>query len=149
MREYWKTIAAISFIFALIVLFGSYSFSQEEKGTMRQKGMMESMDKMMGQCNQMMENMDMMMGQKMSSGCMGMMNMQGMGMMMHNMSQNMKGMMENMDSMMNNPEMMKDEVMKKDMEQMQEHMKKMTEHMQGAMDNVQEITKRMEMMESK
>jgi ElaB/YqjD/DUF883 family membrane-anchored ribosome-binding protein len=134
MKKYWKTIGAISFILVVVILFWSFSFSQQEKGTMPQKSPAEEM----------MGNMDKMMEQKMTPGCMGMMSVNEMGMTMHNLSQNMKSMLENMDSMMKNPEMMKDEVMKKQMEAMQDHMKMMTEHMQGAMNSMQEMTKRME-----
>ena len=153
MKKYWKTIEAISFIFIMVVLFGSFGFSQEKKETVPQKDMMKemmgNMDKTMEQCSKMMDNMNMMMGKNLTPGCMGMMNVNGMGMMMHNMSQNMKSMMENMDSMMKNQVMMKDDVMKKNMETMQEHMKMMTENMQDAMNSMEEMTKRMEEMQVK
>lgn len=150
MKTYWKTIGAIFFIFIMVVLFGSFSFSQEKKETVPQKTtteeMMGSMDKMMEQCNQMMKKMYMGMGEKITLGCVGMMNMKDMGMMMQNMSLNMNIIMENMNSLMKNQEMMKDDVMKKNMETMQEHMKMMTENMQGATNSMEEMTNRMNEM---
>lgn len=153
MKANWKTIGVISVFLALVLLVASFGFSQAQKGMMHEKGMMgemkDDMNKTMGQCEGMMKNMDMMMGKKMSHGCMGMMNMKGMGMRMHNMSQNMMGMMEDMESMMDNPEMMKEQEIKKHMDGMQEHMKVMTEHMQKAMGNMEMMQKRMEEMETK
>jgi hypothetical protein len=86
MKANWKTIGVISVLVASVVLVAGFSLSRAQKGMMQEKGMMGemmgNMNKMMGQCNQMMKNTDMMMGQKMTPGCMGMMNMKGMGMMM-------------------------------------------------------------------
>jgi preprotein translocase subunit YajC len=40
MKTYWKTMGAISFILVLVVLFWSFGFSQPQKESMQQKGMM-------------------------------------------------------------------------------------------------------------
>ncbi|MGB7062791.1 MAG: hypothetical protein WBF13_10640 [Candidatus Zixiibacteriota bacterium] len=153
MKRYRKRVGVISVFLALVVLVASFGLSQAQKGMMQEKGMMgemkDDMNKTMGRCEGMMKNMDMMMGKKMSHGCMGMMNMKGMGMMMHNMSQNMMGMMENMESMMDNPEMMKDAEVKKHMDGMHEQMMMMSENMQKAMGSMEMMQKRMEQMETK
>jgi hypothetical protein len=136
-------------VLILVGIFGAASFSQQEKGTMHQKDTMGRMDKTMDQSNHIMKNMDMMMGKRMDHGCMGMMNMKGMGMMMHNMSQNMVDMMERMESMMDNPEMTKDKRMKEPMDWMHEHMMKMSQNMQKAMGEMEMMQKSLEEMETK
>jgi hypothetical protein len=148
-----KRIGIVLAASSLLMLLGIIGLSQAQKGGMHEMGMMGemmgNMDQMMGQYDQSMHNMDMMMGQQMNPTCMGMANMRGMGMMMQSTSQGMRNMMESMNSMMSNPEMMKDELIQKQMGQMQEHVKIMMEHMQGAMNNWEEMTKRMGEMGSK
>ncbi len=143
MRLSLRTVVMLSASLLLIGMLSSSGLA-DEKGHMGRMGMMQHVDKMMGQCEKMRESTDMMMGRRMSKSCMGMMNMQNMGMMMHNMSQDMKGMLESMDSMMQNNEMMKDPEVKKHAEQMEEHMRSMTESMQKAMDSMQKMTERMQ-----
>ena len=50
MRRYLKTLGVFSSIILLIFALGAIGFSRQEKGKMRQKGMMISMDRMMSQC---------------------------------------------------------------------------------------------------
>lgn len=90
MKNELKFLGVVLLIVILVAAVGALSNSDQEKGKMHMKGMMGSMDKMMGECNQMMEGMDMMMGEKMSDECMGMMNMKNMMMRMHGMSDHMK-----------------------------------------------------------
>ncbi|MFQ5721026.1 MAG: hypothetical protein ACE5GI_00860 [Candidatus Aminicenantales bacterium] len=134
-KQHFQRLSIFSLVIILVLAVIAVGFSRQEKTKMQNQGKMGHMDKMM-------------MSKRMSSQCMGMMNMGNMMMRMQAMSHQMKNMMENMQSMMANQEMMKDEVVKKHMEQMQEHMKKMVENMQGAIDNMQKMNNRLEELES-
>lgn len=145
-----KTRVVVMVVATAALLYAGVSADENKAGIghMGMTGMMDSMDDMMGTCSEMMKDMDTMMGEKMSGGCMGMMDMRSMGMMMHEMSQNMKAMMEHMDSMVKNDTLMNDPEMKVHAGKFEEQMGMMTESMQEAMKSLEKMTERMGNIES-
>ena len=151
MRTNWKAIGIISFILALVIIFGSLSFSQQGKRMMVEKGAVSQIDSMMAKSGQMMKQMmdkgmmiDTANGKDTYKIYRHKMDMHKMLMSMQNMMQGMKDFMENMSSAMKEQEMTKDMVMKKNIQEMQETMEHMSEHLPGLMENMQEMIKRME-----